>query len=108
MKKQLFTVAFALCLPTISLAATYDDLINSAKMGDTRDVASILQKGAAIESTDIDGNTLLILAARDGHVDLVEYLIKQRARVNAMNSAGDTALKLAAFRGHLNVVEALH
>ena len=29
---------------------------------------------------------LLILAARDGHTDLVEYLVKQRAKVNARNA----------------------
>ena len=48
-----------------------------------------------------------MLAARDGHVDTVNFLIKARAKVNARNAAGDTALRLAAFRGHLKVVEAL-
>lgn len=106
-KKFMFTAAVALWFPFSALAATYDDLINSAKMGDTREVAEMVNKGASVDSTDIEGNTLLMLAARDGHVDTVNFLIKARAKVNARNAAGDTALRLAAFRGHLKVVEAL-
>ena len=45
----------------------------------------------------IEGNTLLMLAARDGHAELAGFLIKQRARVDARNAAGDTALALAAL-----------
>jgi len=48
-----------------------------------------------------------MLAARDGHGELVDYLIKQRAKVDARNAVGDTALRLAAFRGHLKVAELL-
>ena len=107
MKKRLLTAAIVLAFPFLVGAATYDDLINSAKLGDTRDVADIVNKGASVDTTDIDGNTLLMLAARDGHDELVGFLILQRAKLNARNTAGDTALRLAAFRGHLKVVELL-
>ena len=101
------TVAIALTVPVLACAATYDDLINSAKMGDTRELSQIAAKGASLDTTDIDGNTLLMLAARDGHADTVDFLIKSRVKLNARNSAGDTALRLAAFRGHQKVVELL-
>ena len=107
MKRKFITLAVATLLSLPVSAATYDDLINSAKLGDTRDVAQMVQRGASVDSTDIEGNTLLMLAARDGHLDLVDFLIKQRAKLNARNSAGDTALRLAAFRGHLSVVQRL-
>ncbi len=106
-KKSLLTAAALVLLPLTVFSATYDDLINSAKMGDTKEVAQIVAKGASIDSTDIEGNTLLMLAARDGHVDTVVYQINARAKINARNSAGDNALRRAAFRGPLKVVEAL-
>lgn len=104
MKKTLLTVVATLLLPVFAQAATYDDLISSAKLGDTREVAALTGKGASIDSTDIDGNTLLMLAARDGHAELVDFLIKQRAKLNARNASGDTALRLAAYFGHRKVV----
>ena len=107
MKNTLLAILVAAALPLTVAAATYDDLINSAKLGDTRDISGMIQRGASVDTTDKEGNTLLILAARDGHADLVEYLIKQRANVNARNAAGDTALRLAAFRGHLKAAELL-
>lgn len=46
-KKSVFTAVVALLFPVFAFAATYDDLINSARMGDTRDVAEIVSKGAS-------------------------------------------------------------
>ncbi len=107
MKKNILALLLAASMPFIASAATYDDLISAAKLGDTGDIAQMVKRGASVDTTDIEGNTLLMLAARDGHEDLVDYLIKQRAKVNARNAAGDTALRLAAFRGHLKVAELL-
>ena len=98
MKNTVLTILLASALPLIASAATYDDLISAAKLGDTRDIAKLVQRGASVDTTDKEGNTLLMLAARDGHSELVEYLIKQRAKVNERNAVGDTALRLAAFR----------
>ena len=106
-KKRLLTVVVALSLPVFVHAATYDDLITAAKMGDAQEIASLTARGASVDTTDIDGNTLLMLAARDGHAGVVEMLIQQRAKLNARNSDGDSALRLAAFRGHQKVVELL-
>ena len=106
-KKSLLTVALVLAFPLMVGAATYDDLINAAKMGDTSELTKLAGKGASVDTTDIDGNTLLMLAARDGHVETVDFLVKNHAKLNARNAAGDTALRLAAFRGHQKVVELL-
>jgi uncharacterized protein len=97
MKKLLSLAVLAVCLSAPVGAATYDDLINAARLGDSREVAALVGKGASADTTDIDGNTLLMLAARDGHDQLVDYLIRQRVKLNARNTAGDTALRLAAF-----------
>ncbi|KAF4533646.1 hypothetical protein B566_EDAN005695 [Ephemera danica] len=105
--KKAVALLLAVALPHISLAATYDDLLNSAKTGDTSGVRQLVEKGASANTTDRDGNTLMMLAARDGYTELVDYLIKQRASINARNASGDTALGLASLRGHLDPVKLL-
>ena len=55
------------------------------------------------------------MAARDGHLSVVEYLVNQRADINAKNKNGETPLGLASEiknyytedqkKGKLDVVE---
>ena len=58
--------------------------------------------GGAVDVTAADGfgSTALILAARGGHVALVEALLKQGADVKTANSFGSTALVCAASNNH--------
>ena len=107
MKKTLLTVSVALALSFSVQASTYHALTQGAKLGDVAEIRTLLGRGASADTTDIEGNTLLMLAARDGHGDLVQLLINHRAKLNARNAAGDTALALAALRGHLRVVQLL-
>ena len=74
MKKKLLGTLLVLAFSTVVGAATYDDLISSAKMGDTAAISELVRKGASVDTTDIDGNTLMMLAARDGHAELVSFL----------------------------------
>jgi ankyrin repeat protein len=54
-----------------------------------------------------ENNSILHIAIRNGHKDLLEALIKNDYKVNAQDSDGRTALMLAAQSGHKDVVEAL-
>ena len=45
-KKSLLTAALVLAFPLLVGAATYDDLINSARMGDTSELSRLAGKGA--------------------------------------------------------------
>lgn len=56
---------------------------------------------------DKDGNTLLSVAARNGHADLVELLLAKDARIWIPNSDGKTPLIYAAENGHKEIVELL-
>eukprot|EP00667_Euglena_gracilis_P032687 EG_transcript_50849 len=50
---------------------------------------------------------LLLAAAREGLLDVVQYAVESRADVNAVDAAGRTALQLAAEQDHHDVVRFL-
>ena len=51
--------------------------------------------------------TTLMVAAQQGHTDVVRALCKKAADTEATNEVGDTALMFAAYNGHTNVVTVL-
>ncbi|KAI0631393.1 ankyrin, partial [Trametes polyzona] len=57
--------------------------------------------------TNDKGNTLLMLAAYNGHANLVRELLAKGADPNAANDQGQTPLAGAVFKGHDDVVRVL-
>jgi ankyrin repeat protein len=55
----------------------------------------------------VDGETALMLASREGHLEVVRALFAARADVNTKDDDGGTALMYASQEGHLEVVRAL-
>ena len=54
-----------------------------------------------------DGGTALMLAASNGHTEIVEALLAKGAEVDVKTETGETALIFAAFYGRAEIVEAL-
>lgn len=106
MNKILLTLLLA-AATGLAQADTYDDLMKAVKTGDLGELTALFRKGVDVDTTDVEGNTLLMLAAREGNEPLTDLLLAQRPKVNARNSVGDSALRLAAFGGHLNIVKKL-
>jgi len=79
----------------------------AAGSGFTVKVTESLNQGIEIDVTDEYGQTALMLAADQGHVDTVNLLLQHRASPNLQNRRGGTALMLASFNGHLEVVTEL-
>jgi ankyrin repeat protein len=69
--------------PTSFAQGSLDDLFNAAKVNDVAEVRQFLDRGMDPSSTDKQGNTLLIYAAREGHIELVRLLLDRKANVNA-------------------------
>lgn len=90
-----------------AVAGSYDDALSSASLGDSRQLAGLLERGIDPNTVDAQGNSLLILAAREGQLATVETLLKYRPRIDYRNQAGDSALMLAVLRGHEDVARAL-
>ena len=66
-----------------------------------------LNDGADINAKSELGFTALILAAFNGHTDIVQQLIAAGAHINAKNNDGNTALIEAAASGRTAIVQQL-
>jgi len=102
------TVAAALSLSvTGSFGAAYDEVLRAAEIGDTRAVEQFLNRGLDPNTADPKGYTLLMIAARNGHRDLVWSLIRRHANAKTRTAHGDTALMLASLRGDREIARML-
>lgn len=83
-------------------------LHDAARNGDVALLKKLIAEGAAPEERDETGATPLIVAARAGKTDMVEYLVVwQRVQVMARDSHGMTALHASAAANDLMGTEYL-
>ena len=80
-----------------------------AAMHDRATSASILiNAGASVDAVTASySTTALMLAAKEGHHEVVEVLLRSGADINARNKSGFTALMLASYHGQAHVVSQL-
>ncbi|MCU0897267.1 MAG: ankyrin repeat domain-containing protein [Burkholderiales bacterium] len=101
-------VALLLGAGTATAQPTLDDLFRAVDTNNVLEVRSLIDRGMDANSTNAQGRTLLMQAAWDGHIEIVQLLLDKRARLNVRNPSGETAIMLAAMRGNLAVVELLY
>jgi ankyrin repeat protein len=105
--RTLLLAALLAILPGFAAAGVYEDMLTALKSDDTGAAVALLNRGVDVNTVDIEGNTLVILAVRESNQALLEQLILRRARLNVRNRNGDTALRMASFTGKLPFVERL-
>jgi hypothetical protein len=76
-----------------------DSLHDATKSGDLNRVQQLANEGANLDATLQRGETPLIVAALEGHTEVIEFLIARGAIAQARNDRGFTALHAAAYRG---------
>lgn len=101
------TLAATLTLAGAASAGSYDDILVAADQDRTAQVIDLLQRGMDVNTTDRQGNTLLIIAARNGNAELLDFLLRNRANTAKRNQHGDSAIMAAAFRGNAVIVQRL-
>ncbi len=85
-----------------------DIFIGAAGSGDMQTMLEMLEQGVDINAhAPFGGPTALIVAARFGHVAIVEALLEHGADVNAEDDYGQTALYFAKKNSKVRVIELL-
>ncbi|MGM0667135.1 MAG: ankyrin repeat domain-containing protein [Bacteroidota bacterium] len=67
----------------------------------------LIDHGADVNNVAADGNTPLMVACREGHIDQVKLLLDAGARTGVENKEGKTALQLAKENEHQEIVDYL-
>jgi len=82
-------------------------LIRASQKGKVDNVINILNKGADIDinACDSNGNNALMLAAHNGHTEIVKLLLKAGADINKINNNGKTAVEIALENGNLEMAK---
>ena len=110
MRKNIFALLFCLSylvVPLPAWAGAYDEILVAARDNRGDVVIDLVQRGMDVNTSDRSGTTLLMLAARNGNDQLLEFLLSKRANVLKQNKYGDTAIGLAALKGSLPIVRRL-
>lgn len=91
--------------------AVQQALICASAQGCCEIVEELLEMGPRAVQIDgqdsVTGETALVAAAKNGHIDIITCLLARGARVDAGNKRGVTALIAAAKEGHVAAVERL-
>ncbi|HJQ23939.1 MAG TPA: protein kinase [Blastocatellia bacterium] len=88
------------------LGAGNNSLIEMVRKGRRQTVAQRLAAGANPNDSRLS-TTVLMYAAKDGHVGIVQDLLNAGAKLDAKDNDGDTALMYAAIDGRIDVMRAL-
>lgn len=95
------SVFIVLLLPNASFAQALEDTLRAALEGDVVTLQKMLDRGTSPDTSDADGNTLLMLAARGGHLKAAELLVSRKASIQQKSKVGDTALMAASLKGEI-------
>lgn len=88
-------------------SGAYDDILAAANNNDNATVLDLIGRGMDVNTADPAGMSLLMMAARNGNLPLLESLLVNRANPNRLSRHGDSALLLAALGGHVEAVRLL-
>jgi hypothetical protein len=82
-------------------------LINEGESNKFKEYFSFVSEKIDINTKDEDGNTLLILCAKNGLINLASLLLENGADVNKQNNKGNTALHYAISLKHFTLADLL-
>jgi ankyrin repeat protein len=107
--QRLFLGAFLLFVATFGFAQRPDNQVwQGAWDGNVEQVRSAVDKGANVNVRGKGGWAPLLVAARNGHFDVVQYLVEHGADIEQSDNSRDkTPLLAAAFKGHYDIVKYL-
>ena len=108
----LYQVHLCMLLPlhaslSVFLCFFYTNLIVSMPFR-YNEARALVKQGVPVDTCDAQGNTPLIISAREGHGRMVKLFVRKGANLEAHNIDGMSAEQLALSSGHIGIVEYLH
>lgn len=91
---------------TVLVSASGKKLIDAVKTQKIQFLQNTLTK-VSTNTLDASGTPLLVIAAEQGHLDIVKVLLKKGADINIMNPTGHTALNRSIYFEKQEVVDFL-
>ena len=80
----------------------------AAGMGKNDIVKIFLENGADVDKVTEDGETSLLFASQNGHLNVVKYLVEEgKAEVDKAKNDGQAPLYVASGKGHLEIMKCL-
>ena len=93
--------------PTAFAQTILERVLIAAEDNDVAFVRSAIARGMPVDTVDKAGNSLLMIAARFGRLEMAKQLIDLKANVQHRNGFGDTPLMTAALGGNLEIARML-
>ncbi len=92
----------------LKAAGTQSDIVIEAAVGNLEGVKNFIKSGINVNELNTHGHQPLMMAAHQGHGDIVKTLIAANADVNAKHQfSGNSALFGAVHQGHREIVKLL-
>ncbi|WP_416487666.1 ankyrin repeat domain-containing protein [Brachyspira hyodysenteriae] len=113
MKNIIFIPLMIISLTFISFNKLYplnqdeETFLDAAIFGDEDVIKAIITKNINVNIQDDVGNTALILACMEGHIQVVELLIKANADKSIVNKHGNDALYYAKRNNYNDIIKML-
>jgi hypothetical protein len=104
---RFFAVLLAAALPMLAADEPLD-ILQAARKGMTRELATLLLKGADLEARDKQGRTPLMLAAQYGRTATLRLLLDKGAKPDVRDSHGWNAYMLALLAPSGGMVHTRH
>ena len=101
------TLAAIMGLHGVAHAGAYEDMLHAIHMDDEKAITELFRLRMDGETVNPRGETLLMLAAREGKPNVVKTILNARPRLYTRNPLGESALMLATIMGHTEVVQQL-
>ncbi len=102
MRKFLFFLSLSI------LVSSCKSIHRSSLLGDLTSIKYLVENTSAdVNKGNLNGKTSLILAAENGHLDVVNYLITQKASIFIMDNMGITPLGWSILNNHEDITHSL-
>jgi hypothetical protein len=93
-----------LCVFVVGCKSNKEHFIDNCSNGKYEKMIQMLKQDIN-RDTQVDGVTCLMVAAGNGHANIVEKLLSLNANTKLTDNAGNTALDYAAYYGHQRIAE---